>query len=48
MNLNYNVIQMTKRDYFALPDNMRMQSEGPMVLAVRGGVETFVRVYMLE
>lgn len=48
MNLNYTVIQMKKRDYFALPDNMRMQSEGPMVLTTRNGQETFVRVYMLE
>lgn len=45
---NSNVIQMAKRDYFALPDSMRQQSDGPMVLTVRGGLETFVRVMMLE
>lgn len=48
MNQNYNTIQMSKSDYFALPMWMRQQSDGPMVLAVRDGVETFVRVYMLE
>lgn len=45
---NYNVIRMTKRDYFALPDNMRKQSEGPLVMATRNGEQTFVRVEMLE
>ncbi len=45
---NSNVIQMAKRDYFALPASMRQQSDGPMVLTVRAGRETFVRVLMLE
>lgn len=48
MNNNYSVIRMTKRDYFALPDNMRKQSEGPLVMATRNGEQTFVRVEMLE
>lgn len=48
MNQNYTTIRMTKRDYFALPDFMRKQSEGPLVLATRNGEETFVRVDMLE
>lgn len=47
-NGNSNVIQMSKRDYFALPDHYRMQANGPMVLTVRNGRETFVRVDMLE
>lgn len=46
--MNSNVIQMSKRDYFALPATMRQQSDGPMVLTMRGGRETFVRVMMLE
>ena len=48
MNTNYNLIQMSKRDYFALPHTMRKQSDGPMVLATRDGEQTFVRVFMLE
>ena len=48
MNTNYNTIQMRKRDYFALPPSMRQLSDGPMVLAIREGRETFVRVFMLE
>lgn len=48
MNQNYTIIQMSKRDYFALPATMRQQSDGPMVLAMRNGQETFIRVDMLE
>lgn len=47
-NANFNAIQMSKRDYFALPDHMRQQAGGPLVLTMRGGRETFVRVVMLE
>jgi hypothetical protein len=39
---------MKRRDYFALPPQMRRQEDGPLVLTVRGGHETFVRVLMLE
>lgn len=45
---NFNAIQISKRDYFALPPTMRQQSDGPMVLTMRGGRETFVRVTILE
>jgi hypothetical protein len=45
---NYNMVQMARRDYFALPPHMRRQADWPMVLTVRGGHETFVRVLMLE
>lgn len=45
---DFNVIHMSKRDYFALPSHMRQQADGPLVLAVRGGRETFVRVLILE
>lgn len=48
MNQEYTVIQMTKHDYFALPDFMRQVSNGAMVLARRNGMDTFVRVEMLE
>jgi len=47
-NQDSNAVQMSKRDYFALPDHMRQQANGPLVLTMRGGRETFVRVLMLE
>lgn len=46
---NSNAINMSKRDYFALPPNMREQAnDGPLVLTMRNGRETFVPVLMLE
>lgn len=48
MNTDNHIINMTKRDYFALPPEMRQMSDGPLVLSMVKGVETFVRVNMLE
>jgi hypothetical protein len=45
---NSNVIRMSKRDFFRLPDGLRQFSDGPMVLTSVGGRQTFVRVVIVE
>jgi hypothetical protein len=48
MNNQNSIINMSKRDYFALPPDLRAQSNGAFVRTVRQGKETWVRVNMLE
>ncbi len=45
---DFTATRITKSDYFKLPDSMRQMSDGPMVLTMRGGRQTFVRVTILE
>lgn len=48
MNTANSIINMSKRDWFALPPEMRAESGGAFVRTMRHGVETWVRVNMLE
>lgn len=46
---NFNAVTIAKEDYFALPAQMRAQSnKGPMVLSMLGGRETFVLANIIE
>lgn len=46
---NFNVVNITKEDYFALPPAMRAHSSaGPWVAISRFGMETFVRANIIE
>jgi len=46
---NFNSINISKADYFALPATIRAQTEdGPWILVKRGGRETFVRANIIE
>lgn len=47
-NGNFTGIRIFKRDYFALPPTMRQMSDGPMVLAMVAGRQTFVRALIIE
>lgn len=42
MNTNSNAINITRRDYFNLPPEMRCVGDGPMVLTSICGRSTFV------
>lgn len=45
---NFSGIRMSKRDFFKLPDDLRQFSDGPMVLSMVAGRETFVRVLIVD
>lgn len=46
---NFNAVNIAKKDYFALPADKRAQSaDGPLVLSVVRGRETFVRANIIE
>lgn len=45
---DFTAMRISKSDYFKLPDTMRQMSDGPMVLTMRAGRQTFVRVTILE
>ena len=47
-NRNFTEMLISKRDYFALPPEMRQMSDGPMVLATVGGRQTFVRAVIID
>lgn len=45
---NSTIVKIFKRDYFALPPSMREFSDGPMVLSLVNGRQTFVRAQIID
>jgi hypothetical protein len=45
---NHTTTKIKKADFFALPSHMRAMSNGPYVLTMHAGRETFVPVIIIE
>lgn len=47
--INFTGIRISRRDYFRLPDHLRvMAEEGPMILSKVNGSETFVDAIIID
>lgn len=47
-SVNYNEIRISRRDYFALPSEMRCMAKRPMVLTTIRGQQMFVPAIIIN